>query len=385
MIRLLPGLLIAAHGLLHLVGMVYGFRLQYTSPYTGRTTIPLPLTTLRLTNLLWLAACLLLVATAALYLLKKEGWWMVGITAVVLSQTLIVRYWPEAKWGTVANVLILVVLVAGYGQWRFNRVVQQEVDALLSAAPASSGIVTEEQVGSLPPVVQQWLRRSGVVGKPQTRTAHLQQKVQLRMQPGSKWMPVKAEQYISTEPPGFVWVADVTAAPGVHLAGRDRYYDGRGHMLIKLLSLYPIADNKGPQIDQGSLLRYLAEMMWVPSAALHGYICWESIDDHRARATMSYGGITASGVFGFTAEGDVESFEAMRYYDRKEGATLEPWHIQIEPGAYKEFGGVRIPIRTTVTWQLKEGPFTWFRMEILDVMYNGEAASHEQVIGSISH
>jgi hypothetical protein len=369
MIRILLGLLIAAHGLLHLVGTAYGFRLQYTSPYTGHTTIPLPLTALRLVNLLWLAACVLLIAAALLYVFKKEGWWMLGITAVALSQTLIIRYWSEARWGTVANVLILVVLVAGYGQWRFNRVVQQEVQALLSAAPASTGIVSEEQVRPLPPVVQQWLRRSGVVGKPQTHTAHLQQKVQLRTQPGGKWMPVKAEQYISTGPPGFVWVADVKAAPGVHLAGRDRYHNGKGHMLIKLLWLYPIANNKGSQIDQGSLLRYLAEIVWVPSAALRPYIHWEGIDNHHARATMSYGGITASGTFGFSAEGDVESFEALRYYDRKEGATLEPWQIQIEPGAYREFEGVRIPVRTTVTWQLKDGPFTWFRLEILEANY----------------
>ncbi|MDP4227768.1 MAG: hypothetical protein Q8910_15505 [Bacteroidota bacterium] len=64
------------------------------------------------------------------------------------------------------------------------------------------------------------------------------------------------------------------------------------------------------------------------------------------------------------------SFEAKRYYDRKGGATLEDWFIQIEKNAYREFEGVRIPARSTVTWKLKEGDFTWFKVDIRDIKYN---------------
>lgn len=272
----------------------------------------------------------------------------------------------------VLGLLIVLPLAVAYGRWRFNAMVRREAKALLSAVSAPTAKVSEADLPQLPPPVQQWLRRSGVVGRQRASTVHLQQRGQMRTSPTGKWMPVNADQYITTEPPGFVWVADVKAAPAVHLAGRDRYHDGRGHMLIKLFSLYTVADNKGPQIDQGTLLRYLAEIMWVPSAALCGYISWDGVDAQQARATMSYGGIRASGTFGFTADGDVESFDALRYYDRKGGATLEPWHIQVEPGAYREFEGIRIPVRITVTWQLKDGPYTWFQLEILNVQYDGE-------------
>lgn len=85
---------------------------------------------------------------------------------------------------------------------------------------------------------------------------------------------------------------------------------------------------------------------------------------------LSNGGITASGLFKFDANGDVVSFEAERYYDRKGGATLEDWFIQIEPNSYKEFEGVRIPARPAVTWKLKDGDFTWYKLEIADIHYN---------------
>ena len=66
------------------------------------------------------------------------------------------------------------------------------------------------------------------------------------------------------------------------IAGRDRYADGHGHMLIKLASLLTVADGAGPEIDQGTLLRYLGEIVWFPSAALRDYISWEAIDERSA-------------------------------------------------------------------------------------------------------
>lgn len=70
-------------------------------------------------------------------------------------------------------------------------------------------------------------------------------------------------------------------------------------MLIKILSLFTVADSKGKEIDQGSLLRYLAETMWFPTAALNEYLYWEEMDQYNAKVTMTYDEITASGIFTF--------------------------------------------------------------------------------------
>src|SRR5215203_4908258 len=115
MLRVVIALLIAAHGLLHLIGFAYGFRLFYTSAYTGQTTIPLPLSAVRLTNAAWLLSCLLFLAAALLFLNKKDGWWMTGTGAVVLSQTLIVLNWTDAKWGTIVNGLLALLLIVACG------------------------------------------------------------------------------------------------------------------------------------------------------------------------------------------------------------------------------------------------------------------------------
>ena len=113
--------------------------------------------------------------------------------------------------------------------------------------------------------------------------------------------------------------------------------------LSALHSLWLVnVDAKGKEIDQGALLRYLGEIVWVPSAALSDYITREEMDSITARATMSYGGITASGIFKFDENGAFVSFEADRYYYRKEGSTLEKWVITAKN--YKEFEGIRVPV-----------------------------------------
>ena len=184
-------------------------------------------------------------------------------------------------------------------------------------------------------------------------------------------MPLEAEQSIRVPQPGFYWSAEAALAPSLTMSGRDRFQDGKGHMFFKFLSLIPVADSRGPAIDQGSLLRYLAETMWYPTAALEDYIRWEEGPDSlSAKATIRWGGMEASGVFGFTPEGDVDRFDALRYYDRKTGATLEKWHIQNDPNGFRDFNDIRIPARSSVSWLLAEGDFEWLKLEVTGMEYD---------------
>lgn len=183
-------------------------------------------------------------------------------------------------------------------------------------------------------------------------------------------MPFTARQWFSVCPPGFVWVADTRAAPAVRLAARDEYAQGRGSMHVLLASLIPVVHAEGPEIDQGSLLRYLAEIIWFPSAALQPYLRWEDEGPDTARVTMTYGGVAADGVFSFNARGDVVRFEAQRY----NGDTLQEWLVEVEPDSVATFGCYRIPTRARVTWRGDDGDWTWLELTV-------EAVEHLDVLG----
>lgn len=59
---------------------------------------------------------------------------------------------------------------------------------------------------------------------------------------------------------------------------------------------------------------------------------------------------SASGVFTFSKTGDINQFEALRYYEQNSDFTPEKWIINC--GLHKEMNGTRIPVRSTVIWGL---------------------------------
>lgn len=370
MIRFTFSFLLLLHGLLHLLGSGQAYRLLAISQLSGKTFNPFSPASARVLGWGWLLAGGLFVLAAVLFIQKKGWWWLPGTAALLLSQVLIILNWTEVKYGTLLNVIVLAGLMLAIGSWGFQGMVRQERQLLFDQPLPEKNIITQDMIRGLPLVVQKWLVRSHVPGKQAIHTVHLKQKGQMRISPAGKWWPMAAEQHFTIDKPGFIWVADVKAAPIIHLAGRDKYQDGKGHMLIKLLGLFPVVNSRGKEIDQGTLLRYLAEMVWFPSAALQPYITWQQAGPDAARATMSYGGVAASGLFRFSPEGDFLSFEARRYYDRKEGATLENWFVAVVDQGYREFAGIRIPAKTEVTWKLDTGDFTWCRLEITDMAYN---------------
>jgi hypothetical protein len=352
--------LMLIHGLIHLMGFTNGFGFSKLPALTKYISKP--------TALLWLFAAMLFTATAVYYLLKKENWPLFALVAVVLSQLLIIWYWKDAKMGTAANLIILLVTIPALGDWQFNRMYKKEVQRLLTQPiKKSASTITREHTRLLPAAVQRWLQSSGVVGGPAIQHVYLQQRGEMKNKPDGEWIPFEAEQHFTTNPPSFLWKTRIRPSGFLFINGRDKYEQGNGNMFIKAYGLFTIADSKGLQTDQGTLLRYLAETCWFPTATLSEYIKWEAIDDNTAKATMSYGGVTASGVFCFKENGDVEKFEADRYYINNNHSSLEKW--QVTCIHHKTMNGIRIPVKNNVTWKLKEGDFKWLELEITNIQF----------------
>jgi hypothetical protein len=174
-------------------------------------------------------------------------------------------------------------------------------------------------------------------------------------------------QVFSVDPPAFVWSTSMDMMPLVTVLGEDRYTAGHGRMHIAAYGLVTITEAEGDQMDQGTALRYLAEICWFPTAALSPRISWEPVDSTTAKATLSYEGLSVTGLFEFSETGDVVGFSADRYMDREGGATLERWVITMED--HRSLSSFRIPVRSQVTWKLKEGDQTWFTVEIDSIEY----------------
>lgn len=127
-------------------------------------------------------------------------------------------------------------------------------------------------------------------------------------------------------------------------------------MLIKLNSLITIVDEQGNKMDEGSIQRYLGEMVWFPSLALSPYITWQEINETSATATMDYKGTKGSGTFYFNTEGNIIKFSALRYKGNEPDAKRYNWVLLVEE--YKTFEGIKVPSKMTATWELEKADWT---------------------------
>ena len=164
---------------------------------------------------------------------------------------------------------------------------------------------------------------------------------------------------------------------GIPFEGLDAYIDGHGSMKGILAKSITLFDQTGPTMDKASLVTCLSECLLVPNAALQDYITWEAVDDLHARATISYYGISASGMFTFNENGEAVSFTT----DDREAVTSDGRSEKVRWSAilqeYKESGGIRKPTVLQAIWHYDGGDLTYFnsRDAVIEHDYNADRSN----------
>jgi hypothetical protein len=262
------------------------------------------------------------------------------------------------------------------GHRAFTRLVRRDVQALYArASPGRAGVVAEEMLTGLPEPVRRYLRYTGVVGKPFPATIRLHQKGRMRPGPGQPWMPLEAEEHYSVQPPGFVWAGTARAGPVAVARARDMYAVGHGRMLVKVASLWAVADASGAQTDQAAMMRYLSEMIWFPAALLAGNISFEAVDDSSARVTLTDHGRTATATLVFDQQGRLTDFVAKRYRTA-DASDPETWSTPVT--GYGEYEGLRLPACGKAIYKLPGGDLEYIDVTITGLHYDTGAAEPER-------
>jgi hypothetical protein len=139
MLRNLFILVTAVHGLIHMMGFAKAFGYGNMKQLTVRISKP--------AGIIWLIATLLFIITVILLLLNKTGWYIIAIPAVILSQVLLVLSWKDAKFGTIVNIIILVVAISDYAQYRLNHSIENISGTKISGASITGKTsITKEKI-----------------------------------------------------------------------------------------------------------------------------------------------------------------------------------------------------------------------------------------------
>ena len=166
-----------------------------------------------------------------------------------------------------------------------------------------------------------------------------------------RWMPFEAQHFVVPPATGFVWDARVQVAPLLHVRVRDALVGGQGSGHVSLLSAIRVsAAAHTPEMNSGSLHRYLAEAVWYPTALWPSrQLQWIAIDGTRALATLTNQGVSVSLEFRFGESGEVTGiYTPARWGTFPEGYRQAPWEGHFRN--YRQHGGLMVPADGDVGW-----------------------------------
>lgn len=358
--------LAVAHGLLHLMGFAKAYGLgelaQLSQPIS------------RGAGALWLVAASAMLVTAALLLGAPRSWWAAGLPAVVLSQVMIAAAWTDARFGTVANAIILLAVIHGFaseGPLGLRSEYRREVGSRLQS-PAAPRRLAEADLAGLPGPVQRYLRVTGAVGQP--RVAHLRAgwRGRIRAGPDDPWMEFTAEQRNFVDEPSRFFLMNARRG-GLPLDVLHVYEAGAATMRVRLLSLLPLVNASGPDMTRAETVTLLNDLcILAPAALIDPSVRWETIDDRSARAVYTVGENTVSATLVFDDAGYLQDFVSDdRMAMSADGDELVRRRWSTPVSEYRTFGERRAMGRAEGRWHAEEGDFAYIELELLDLEING--------------
>jgi hypothetical protein len=275
------------------------------------------------------------------------------------------------QWIAISGVLIIVCLgiAAIYGSYRW----QSNTDNLRAKLIGGRRTIKPQaydpkETEDLPAPVQRFFKTVLKDGQAIVAAVKLSQQGQFNLsETEAKWSPFTATQLAMTQRLGFDWDARIQMAPGLNVFVHDAYVLGKGNLHASLLGLFTLAKmHDTPELNQGELLRFLAEAAWYPTALLPSQgVRWEAIDDTSARATLTDGTTTVSLVFQFNTEGAISMMRAeARYRDK---LTTMPWGGRFWDYSVRD--GMLIPLEGEVGWEYPEGTRLYFKGRITEISY----------------
>jgi hypothetical protein len=287
------------------------------------------------------------------------------------------RKWAPLMW-TMRSVAALAVLSLALGLWahiRWTKDVDARLQALEAATPPTRAQhYDEDELKSLPPVVQRYLSQALNLNQPIVRRLYLEQTGTFNRSSDpqtEQWESFTARQRVATKRPGFVWDAAIKVSPGITVRVVDAYVAGVGSLQPSVFGLIDVGGNHGNvDIARGELIRYFAESVWYPTALLPSQgVQWKPVDEHSAQATLNDGPLTVSLVFTFDADGMVERISSTERSALLNGVMVPmPWEVRLSN--YHLHDGMRVPQEGEVAWLTPTGRWPYWRGKIEKLDYD---------------
>ncbi|MCK0188400.1 DUF6544 family protein [Arenibacter sp. F20364] len=356
--RILLLIITFLHGLIHFMGFAKAYNWGNMAQFTKEISRPL--------GILWLMTALLFLVTATGMFFKKDWWPMLGIVAVVLSQGLIFTMWADAKYGTIANAIILCMAILGQCNLAFEGNYKKDVESAMKAVAPINEILSKEDLAPLPVCVQKYLENAGVVGKPKVYNMKIVFKGEMRDK-DKDWFHFTSEQYNFMASPQrlFFMKAKVMGLP---TNGYHKYTDQSASMHIKLLSLFSVVDLDEPELYPTETVTFFNDIcLFAPAALIDKRITWVNLDALSAKATFNNNGTSITAILYFNEKGQLVNFISN---DRYSVSEMKAFPFSTPVSNYKNINGYKLPTYGEAIWHYPDGEFVYGKFRVVDIVYN---------------
>jgi hypothetical protein len=195
----------------------------------------------------------------------------------------------------------------------------------------------------------------------------LTQRGDMVQKPGGRRLEFTAVEELQVWTVAFEWRAGFGPNPLVRVRVLDRYRAGEGLLVAKVWGLIPATRSAGADTDRAEATRYLAELPWVPQAmGSNPELSWRELEDGSVEVSTLVGGRAASVRLTVDEAGLIRSARGIR--PRLAGRTSVETPFLGTFSDYVELGGIRVPRSAEMSWELPEGPFTYWRGEVTSLV-----------------
>ena len=356
--RLLFTIILFLHLLIHSIGFAKAFHWIET---TGETT-----TISGAQGFLCLLVSILLILTIIYFHKKNHIWILLSIVVIIVSQVIILLNWDDAKYGSIINLIILIVAIISIAGWNFeNKFREDKVKAILSNTP-SGGIISNEDLEHLPKLVQKYIISAGFLGEPKIDNVLIKFTGEMR-EKGKKWFKFRSEQLnVIQKPSRFFFMKAIFN--GIPTKGYHRFDGKSARMIIKPLSIFRIIDISSEELLLSEMVTYLNDIcIFAPGALIGDKYTWEEDGQNTVKVNFTNNGRTVSAILEINDNGQLINFFSRDRYAVNEA---KKYLFSTPVGGYQTINEFSLATYGEAIWHYPKEDFVYGKFDVKEILYN---------------
>ncbi|TAL82007.1 MAG: hypothetical protein EPN88_00080 [Bacteroidetes bacterium] len=355
--------LLFIHGGIYLMGFLKACKLAQIEQLTADIS--------KISGIFWLLAFILFMTSGIAYLAKADWWYIFAFIAVLLSTILVFIVWQDAKFGIIANVIILIIAIVGCGTSKFHGKYESDVKTgLKQTTSVPESVLTEKDIEQLPEQVKKYIRYSGSIGKPKVNNFRLEFTGQIRKNEQSEWMPFTSVQYnfMEASTRHFFMKAFMKKLP---VAGYHCFINGTAFMDIRLFSLFKVQYQSGEEMGISETVTFFNDMCCMaPGTLIDRRVKWLETDGNNIKAEFTNNNITISAWLYFNDKGGLINFISDDRYAAGENNSMQRLRWSTPLKDVNEVDGYRLAKYAEAVYSYPEGDLCYGTFNLTHVKYN---------------